>query len=151
MWGEQRGIPHADILSRMSAAYLLSLVSVTAAVDRRISLRLVARSSHSHRTLANGLTFLYAAIASRKKPRCAAGVKAGSIDEADDQARVAHLLEHMAFNGLTHFKSGEIVSYLESLGRGSGPTFNAYPLDETCTCSRLHTDRDGIMARGSRR
>ena len=59
-------------------------------------------------------------------------VKAGSIDEADDQRGLAHLLEHMAFNGSTHFKSGELVDYLESIGARFGPDVNAYTsFDET--------------------
>ena len=35
-------------------------------------------------------------------------VKAGSLYEADDQQGLAHLIEHMAFNGSAHFKPGEI-------------------------------------------
>ena len=31
-------------------------------------------------------------------------VKAGSVDEADDQQGLAHFLEHMAFNGTTPFQ-----------------------------------------------
>ena len=33
-------------------------------------------------------------------------VKAGSIDEENDQQGLAHFLEHMAFNGTRHFKAG---------------------------------------------
>src|SRR5207244_5834055 len=42
-------------------------------------------------------------------------VKAGSIDEADDQLGLAHLIEHMAFNGSAHFKPGELVSTFEAI------------------------------------
>ena len=59
-------------------------------------------------------------------------MKAGSIDEADDQQGLAHLIEHMAFNGSAHFKPGELVSYFESVGAQLGPHVNAYTsFDET--------------------
>jgi zinc protease len=49
-------------------------------------------------------------------------VKAGSILEDDDQRGLAHFVEHMAFNGSTHFKGHEVVSYLQSIGMRSAPT-----------------------------
>ena len=84
-------------------------------------------------TLPNGLTFF---IRRNSQPERRAAlrlvVKAGSIDEADDQRGLAHLLEHMAFNGSTHFKSGELIDYLESIGARFGPDVNAYTsFDET--------------------
>src|SRR3982751_1797263 len=66
-------------------------------------------------TLPNGLTFYVrrnARPANRVLLRLA--VKTGSLDEADDQQGLAHMLEHMAFNGGAHFKPGELVSYFES-------------------------------------
>lgn len=53
-------------------------------------------------------------------------VKAGSAMEDDDQQGLAHLLEHMAFNGSTHFKKSELVSYLQSIGLRFGADLNAY-------------------------
>ena len=76
-------------------------------------------------------------------------VKAGSIDEADDQRGLAHLLEHMAFNGSTHFKPGELVRYLESIGSRFGPDVNAYTsFDETVYTLEVPTDREGVVTRG---
>ena len=76
-------------------------------------------------------------------------VKAGSIDEADDQRGLAHLLEHMAFNGSTHFKSGELVDYLESIGARFGADVNAYTsFDETVYMLDVPTDREGRLTRG---
>src|SRR3954454_5227939 len=48
-------------------------------------------------------------------------VKAGSLYEADDQQGLAHLIEHMAFNGSAHFKPAELVSYFEAVGARLGP------------------------------
>ena len=76
-------------------------------------------------------------------------VKAGSMDEAEDQRGLAHMLEHMAFNGSTHFKSGELVSYLESIGARFGPHVNAYTsFDETVYMLDVPTDRAGTLTRG---
>lgn len=59
-------------------------------------------------------------------------VKAGSILEDDDQQGLAHMVEHMAFNGTKNFKKHEIIEYLESLGMKFGPEVNAYTsFDET--------------------
>src|SRR5262245_60028618 len=56
-------------------------------------------------TLANGIKVYIRhndVPANRVSMRLA--VKAGSINEADDQQGLAHLIEHMAFNGSAHFK-----------------------------------------------
>jgi zinc protease len=67
-------------------------------------------------SLPNGLTF-YIRQNSRPAGRVLLrlAVKAGSLDEADDQQGLAHFLEHMAFNGSEHFKPGEFISYFESI------------------------------------
>ena len=75
-------------------------------------------------------------------------VKAGSIDEADDQRGLAHMLEHMAFNGTTHFKPGELVSHLESIGARFGPHVTRRPPDETIYMLDVPTDRAGALPRG---
>src|SRR4051812_5354343 len=78
-------------------------------------------------TLPNGLRFFVrrnARPANRIALRLA--VKAGSLFEADDQQGLAHLIEHMAFNGSEHFKPGELVSYFESTGSRLGPPREPY-------------------------
>ena len=76
-------------------------------------------------------------------------VKTGSLDEADDQRGLAHMLEHMAFNGSEHFKPGELVSYFESFGAKLGPHVNAYTsFAETVYMLELPTDREGVVERG---
>ena len=100
--------------------------------------------------LDNGLRFLIrqnARPANRVMLRLA--VKAGSIDEADDQRGLAHVLEHMAFNGTAHFPPGELVKYLESIGAQFGPHVNAYTsFDETVYMLDVPTDRPGVLTRG---
>src|SRR4029079_11984183 len=76
-------------------------------------------------------------------------VKAGSIDEADDQQGLAHLIEHMAFNGSAHFKPGELISAFESIGARLGPHVNAYTsFDETVYMLELPSDKPDIVAKG---
>lgn len=50
---------------------------------------------------------------------------AGSLMEADDQAGLAHFLEHMAFNGSKQVPEGEMVKILERLGLAFGADTNA--------------------------
>ena len=79
-------------------------------------------------------------------------VKAGSLDEADDQQGLAHLIEHMAFNGSAHFKPGELVSYFESIGARLGPHVNAYTsFDETVYMLELPTDKPDVVDEGAAR
>ena len=98
-------------------------------------------------TLPNGLKFYVrrnARPAQRLSLRLA--VKAGSLNEADDQQGLAHLIEHMAFNGSTHFKPGELVSFFESIGARLGPHLNAYTsFDETVYMFDLPTDKPDVV------
>ncbi|MBP5790535.1 MAG: insulinase family protein, partial [Neisseriaceae bacterium] len=52
-------------------------------------------------------------------------VQAGSIDEIDEEQGLAHFVEHMAFNGSTHFKKNELIRKLEQLGVRFGADLNA--------------------------
>ena len=52
--------------------------------------------------------------------------KVGSINENDDQRGLAHLLEHLAFNGTDHFKDNQLQEYLQSIGVAYGRNLNAY-------------------------
>ena len=100
-------------------------------------------------TLPNGMTFY---IRKNSEPDDRAmlrlAVKAGSIDEADDQRGLAHVLEHMAFNGSTHFPPGELVKYLESIGAQFGPHVNAYTsFDETVYMLDVPLNKDGALTK----
>lgn len=53
-------------------------------------------------------------------------VLAGSFNENKDQQGIAHFLEHMLFNGSTHFKPGELVKYFQSIGMRFGADANAH-------------------------
>ncbi len=51
--------------------------------------------------------------------------KVGSIQEEENQRGLAHFLEHMAFNGTTHFPGNRVISYLETIGVKFGFNLNA--------------------------
>lgn len=76
---------------------------------------------------ANGVTYY---IRHNEKPKGRLElrliVNAGSLQEDEDQRGLAHLLEHMGFDGTKHFEKKELVNYLESIGMKFGPELNAY-------------------------
>jgi zinc protease len=101
-------------------------------------------------TLPNGLKYFVRQNARpEKRVSLRLAVKAGSMEEADDQQGLAHFIEHMAFNGSTHFKAGELVSTFESIGARLGPHVNAYTaFDETVYMLELPSDKPEIVANG---
>jgi zinc protease len=131
-------------------AVVLTLVPAAAAYAQNAAALLPLDPAIHKGTLPNGLTYLI-----RDNPRPANRamlrmvVKAGSVDEAEDQRGLAHVLEHMAFNGTTRFEPGELVRYLESIGARFGPHVNASTsFDETIYMLDVPTDRDGALRRG---
>ena len=53
-------------------------------------------------------------------------VKAGSINEDDDQKGIAHMIEHMAFNSTENFPDTSMLHKLASAGLRLGRDVNAY-------------------------
>ncbi|MCO5240507.1 MAG: insulinase family protein [Chitinophagaceae bacterium] len=100
--------------------------------------------------LSNGLTYY---IRSNNKPEKKVElrlvVNAGSINEDDDQLGLAHMAEHMAFNGTKNFKKNEIVSFLQKIGVGFGSDLNAYTsFDETVYILPIPTDNPDNLEKG---
>ena len=137
------------ILSRIRAAYAIALLLllVGSASAQSLSGKLPLDPAIHIGKLPNGITYsLRHNSEPGKRVSLRLAVKAGSIDEADDQRGLAHMLEHMAFNGTTHFKPGELVAYFESVGVAFGPHVNAYTsYDETVYMLDVPTDRAGAL------
>lgn len=100
--------------------------------------------------LENGLTYY---IRENKRPEKKVElrlvVNAGSINEDDDQKGLAHMAEHMAFNGTKNFKKNEIVSFLQDIGVGFGSDLNAYTsFDETVYILPIPTDKKENIEKG---
>lgn len=83
--------------------------------------------------LENGLTYY---VRQNKLPENRADFyiaqKVGSMQEEDNQAGLAHFLEHMAFNGTKNFPGKNMLNYLQDNGIKFGTNINAYTsFDET--------------------
>ncbi len=83
--------------------------------------------------LDNGLTYY---IRHNETPKGQADFyiaqKVGSILEEENQRGLAHFLEHMCFNGTSHFPGNDLIDWLESVGVKFGYNLNAYTsIDET--------------------
>lgn len=100
--------------------------------------------------LENGMTYY---VRSNSNPKNRADlflvVRAGSVDEDEDQRGLAHFAEHMAFNGTKNFPKHELISYLESIGMEFGPEINAYTFfDETVYMIKVPLDTAEYMEKG---
>ncbi len=84
-------------------------------------------------TLPNGLTYyLRHNNWPEKRADFYIAQKVGSVQEDENQRGLAHFLEHMCFNGTTHFPGDGIKQYLERIGVKFGENLNAYTsFDET--------------------
>lgn len=100
--------------------------------------------------LSNGLTYY---IRQNKKPEHKVElrlvVNAGSILEDNNQQGIAHLNEHMAFNGSKHFKRNQLVSFLQSIGVAFGNDLNANTSwNETVYILPIPTDKPSNIDNG---
>jgi len=97
--------------------------------------------------LANGLRYY---IRENREPKDRAELRlvvdAGSVLEDEDQRGLAHMVEHMAFNGSKHFARQKLVDFMESIGMHFGPDLNAYTgFDETVYMLKIPTDSPEII------
>lgn len=123
-----------------SAAFLAAAFPV-AAVDLKAPIPVGSQVKVGK--LPNGLTYYIQRNGKpEKKVELRLVVKAGSVLEDDDQQGLAHMVEHLAFNGTTNFKGQELISYLQSIGLKIGADLNAYTsADETVYMLPVPTDR----------
>jgi len=100
--------------------------------------------------LSNGLTYY---IQNNGKPEdkveLRLAINAGSILEDDDQQGLAHMMEHMNFNGTTNFQKNELVDYLQGIGVKFGADLNAYTsFDETVYILPIPSDDPEKLDKG---
>jgi len=75
--------------------------------------------------------------------------KVGSVLENDDQRGLAHFVEHMGFDGTTHYPKNELINYLQKAGVRFGADLNAYTsFDETVYQLPIPTDDPAIIKNG---
>lgn len=78
-------------------------------------------------TLPNGLNYV---LRANPEPRGRVAMRlvvaAGSFHETEEQLGLAHFLEHLAFNGSTHYPPGTLVEFFQRMGMNFGGDTNAY-------------------------
>ncbi len=97
--------------------------------------------------LANGLTYY---IQHNEKPKNRVTfrlvVNAGSICETNDQQGLAHVTEHLCFNGSKHFKKSDLISFIQASGVKFGVHLNAQTsFDETIYKLQMPSDRPSLL------
>jgi zinc protease len=100
--------------------------------------------------LANGFTYY---IRHNEEPKNRVYLylvnKVGSILENEDQQGLAHFMEHMNFNGTTHYPKNELVNYLQKSGVRFGADLNAYTsFDETVYQLPIPADDPAVLKNG---
>ena len=117
-------------MKKIFSSVLLLVLATTAMAQEQLF-----RPDPAVRTgqLKNGLTYY---IRHNKEPKERAyfyiAQKVGAIQEESHQRGLAHFLEHMCFNGTTHFPGDSLRVYLEKIGVKFGADLNAYTaVDET--------------------
>ena len=100
-------------------------------------------------TLPNGLRYyIRRNQAPRNRAELRLVVKAGSVLEDDDQRGLAHMVEHMAFNGTTNFPGQRIVAFMQAIGMRFGAHVNAHTsFDETVYQLQIPTDNAAVIDR----
>lgn len=100
--------------------------------------------------LPNGLTYyIRPNNKPEKKVELRLVVNAGSILESDDQQGLAHLMEHMNFNGTKNFPKNKLVDFLQSIGVEFGADLNANTgFDRTLYILPIPTDKPGNLENG---
>ena len=102
--------------------------------------------------LPNGLTFYIRRNAEPpQRAELRLVVNVGSVLENEDQRGLAHVVEHMAFNGTRRFPKHTLVDFLEGVGMRFGPDINASTdWEETIYTLTLPTDSAGVLETGVR-
>lgn len=99
-------------------------------------------------TLPNGLKYY---IRHNERPKGQADFyiaqRVGSILEEENQRGLAHFLEHMCFNGTTHFPDKQLIQWLESIGVKFGANLNAMTgVDQTTyMITNVPVAREGVQ------
>ena len=75
-------------------------------------------------------------------------VNTGSLFETAEEQGIAHYLEHLVFNGSTHFEPGELVKYFQSIGMSYGGDTNAFTTYEDTVYKIILPESNEEMVKG---
>jgi zinc protease len=100
--------------------------------------------------LPNGLRYV---VLPNKEPQGRASLRlvvgSGSLYETEAQRGLAHFLEHMSFNGSTHYAPGTLVEFFQRMGMSFGGDTNAYTaFDRTVYMLELPNTQAATLAEG---
>src|SRR3954462_6142133 len=139
-------------LLRLTLSFLLTLsATLRAAVPfPQETSDLKADPSVRFGTLPNGLRY---AVMPNREPQGRASmrlfVNVGSLNENEDQRGLAHFLEHMAFNGSSHYPPGTLVEFFQRMGMSFGGDTNASTsFDHTVYLLELPDVKPATVAEG---
>lgn len=121
------------IIKRMLSAAIMLAGAFGAFAQQPQMQPLPLNPAVKHGTLPNGLQYF---ILHNEEPKERANFyiaqKVGSTLESSEQLGLAHFLEHMAFNGTSHYPGKDMLNYLQAKGIRFGADINAYTdFDET--------------------
>ncbi len=146
-----------------AAAAVFSIYSYTATAQTKVKTKVKSLAVNNSNTglipldanvktgkLANGFTyFIRKNIEPKNRVTLYLANKVGSVLENDDQRGLAHLMEHMSFNGTKNFPKNELVNYLQKSGVRFGADLNAYTsFDETVYQLPIPSDDPEILKNG---
>lgn len=103
-------------------------------------------------TLTNGIRYV---VYPNREPKGRASlrllIETGSLYETEGQRGLAHFLEHMAFNGSTHYAPGTMVEFFQRMGMSFGGDTNASTgFDRTVYILELPDTKEATLAEGLR-
>ena len=140
------------MLKKLSFLAVASLCTLIAAqgIAQDLTTKLPLDTNIHTGILPNGLTYI---IRRNTTPENKAELRlvtnAGSILEDDNQQGLAHLTEHMAFNGTKHFAKNDLVDFLQKMGVSFGADLNAYTsFDETVYILPIPLTDSGNLRKG---
>ena len=133
-----------------AAAGFTLVLAATASAQQPLDAKLTLDPSIKYDVLPNGIHYYVRKNSyPAKRAELRLAVNAGSLVEDADQRGMAHVIEHMGFNGTTHFKKNELVNYLQSIGVRFGADLNAYTsFDETVYMLKVPTDTMRLLDKG---
>jgi len=137
-------------LFKLFIASLFILITTSSYAQSNLNKELPKDPNVLYGKLKNGMTYY---IRHNETPKNRAeltlAVRSGSIQEDDDQQGLAHLCEHMAFNGTKNFPKHQLVDFLEKTGMKFGAEVNAYTIfDETVYGITVPLDSTKFMDKG---
>ena len=127
---------------------VLVLFFVAGSVQAQMNMTIPADTAIRKGVLPNGLTYY---IRYNNWPEHRANFyiaqKVGSLQEEENQRGLAHFLEHMCFNGTTHFEGNGVIEWCRAHGIEFGGDLNAYTsIDETVyNISNVPTTSQGAL------